>query len=84
MTAVAPVVAQCGGIWIGWSGVYLDDHGVDTLEIPESDPTDRNPTAGIKSKQVKSIAALCTKNATETNKIEFCVLNMHANNTKLK
>lgn len=54
VTAVAPVVAQCGGIWIGWSGVNFEDYGIDKLEIPESDPADKTPTAGIKSKQVKN------------------------------
>lgn len=55
VTAVAPVVAQCGGIWIGWSGVYLEDYGIKNIEIPESDPSDKTPTAGIKSKQVNRI-----------------------------
>jgi len=49
VTAVAPVVIDCGGLWIGWSGL----HTKEPLEyIPESDPDDKAPTAGLLSKQV--------------------------------
>ena len=50
VTAVAPVVIACKGIWIGWTG--LDDFHEHLDSIPESDPTDKTPTAGLLSKQV--------------------------------
>lgn len=50
MTAVAPVVVETGGLWVGWPGVHLEE-GV--AEIPESDPNDKSPTAGLKSSQVR-------------------------------
>ncbi|RXG53447.1 Bifunctional trehalose-6-phosphate synthase/phosphatase [Armadillidium vulgare] len=49
VTAVAPVVVETGGLWVGWPGVHLED-GI--VEIPESDPEDKSPTAGLKSSQV--------------------------------
>lgn len=49
VTAVAPVVVQGRGLWVGWPGVQLDDPNE---PIPESDPSDCNPTAGLKSDQV--------------------------------
>jgi trehalose-6-phosphate synthase len=49
VTAVAPVVVQGRGLWVGWPGVQLDDPNE---PIPESDPSDNNPTAGLKSDQV--------------------------------
>uniref|UniRef100_A0A6A7FPD3 Alpha,alpha-trehalose-phosphate synthase [UDP-forming]-like n=2 Tax=Hirondellea gigas TaxID=1518452 RepID=A0A6A7FPD3_9CRUS len=49
VTAVAPVVVETNGLWIGWPGVFLEDN----LEyIPESSPNDKSPTAGLKSEQV--------------------------------
>lgn len=49
VTAVAPVVIECKGLWIGWSGIF----GLtpDT-KIPEADPEDKAPTAGLLSSQV--------------------------------
>ncbi len=49
MTAVAPVVIQCSGIWVGWTG--LEDFDVAHDLIPESEPGDNAPTAGLKSNQ---------------------------------
>lgn len=49
VTAVAPVVVETNGLWVGWSGLHLED---DNVEIPESDPNDQTPTAGLKSNQV--------------------------------
>lgn len=49
VTAVAPVVVECKGTWIGWSGLF-DLKPTDP--IPESDPDDNAPTAGLKSSQV--------------------------------
>ena len=49
MTAVAPVVIDCQGIWVGWTG--LDDFNAATEKIPECDPEDDTPTAGLKSWQ---------------------------------
>ena len=50
VTAVAPVVIDCKGQWIGWTG--LDDFNEVVDTIPESDPEDKAPTAGLLSKQV--------------------------------
>jgi len=52
VTAVAPVVIECKGTWVGWPGIY------DIAEeeaIPESDGGDQAPTAGLKSNQVRYI-----------------------------
>lgn len=48
VTAVAPVVIKGNGLWIGWTGAYLKKDE----EIPESDPTDKSPTAGLRSNRV--------------------------------
>jgi len=48
VTAVAPVVVQGNGLWIGWPGVHLEKGE----KIPESDPNDTTPTAGLQSDKV--------------------------------
>lgn len=48
VTAVAPVVVQGNGLWIGWPGVHLEEG----VKIPESDPNDTTPTAGLRSDKV--------------------------------
>lgn len=48
VTAVAPVVVQTKGIWVGWPG-HLDDINE---PIPEADPNDKTPTAGLLSEKV--------------------------------
>lgn len=55
VTAVAPVVIKGNGLWVGWPGI----HSKEPLgEIPESDPSDQTPTAGLRSDQVKKIVNL--------------------------
>jgi trehalose 6-phosphate synthase/phosphatase len=49
VTAVAPVVIKCSGIWVGWTG--LDDFDLSKDVIPEAVPGDNAPTAGLKSRQ---------------------------------
>lgn len=49
VTAVCPVVIKGQGLWVGWSGLHLQDPNE---PIPESNPTDQTPTAGLKSDQV--------------------------------
>ena len=51
VTAVAPVVIQSRGVWVGWPGARLaeGDH------LPESDPSDNSPTAGLLSSQVRAV-----------------------------
>ncbi|XP_063240546.1 uncharacterized protein LOC134541223 [Bacillus rossius redtenbacheri] len=49
VTAVAPVVIQSKGLWVGWPGIHLEDESV---AIPESEPGDTTPTAGLKSEKV--------------------------------
>jgi hypothetical protein len=36
------------GLWVGWPGIHMNEGDA----IPESDPTDVSPTAGLKSSQV--------------------------------
>lgn len=50
MTAVCPVVIKGNGLWVGWPGIHLDKP---IENIPESDPNDKTPTAGLKSDQVR-------------------------------
>lgn len=52
MTAVAPVVVRCKGIWVGWPGIHLTDPNE---RIPESDPKDKTPTSGLLSEKVSDI-----------------------------
>jgi trehalose 6-phosphate synthase/phosphatase len=52
VTAVAPVVIKGKGLWVGWPGIHLPPDFNDE-DIPESDPSDQTPTAGLKSEQVK-------------------------------
>lgn len=49
VTAVAPVAINGNGYWVGWPGVHLEDPDE---PIPESDPWDITPTAGLKSDKV--------------------------------
>ena len=51
VTAVCPVVIKGNGIWVGWSGLH--DQRREEV-IPESDPTDQSPTAGLRSNQVRA------------------------------
>ena len=51
MTAVAPVVVRGKGLWVGWPGIHLEDPDE---PIPESDPADRTPTAGLLSEKVST------------------------------
>ena len=51
VTAVAPVMVQAGGLWVGWPGIHLNEDD----KIPESDLDDTSPTAGLKSKQILPI-----------------------------
>ena len=48
VTAVAPVVIQSRGVWVGWPGAPLSEG----VELPESDPSDNSPTAGLLTSQV--------------------------------
>lgn len=57
MTAVAPVVINGNGLWVGWPGIHLEDPNE---PIPESDPNDITPTAGLKSKKVSAPLPLKT------------------------
>ena len=50
MTAVAPVVVDCQGLWVGWTG--LADYSPLTDNIPESSPGDMAPTAGLRSANI--------------------------------
>lgn len=52
VTAVAPVVINGKGLWVGWPGLHLPSDFNDD-DIPESDPNDNTPTAGLLSKQVR-------------------------------
>ncbi|KAL4715519.1 hypothetical protein ACJJTC_009145 [Scirpophaga incertulas] len=54
VTAVAPVVIRGNGIWVGWPGIHLEDPNE---KIPESNPNDKTPTAGLLSKKIVPIRA---------------------------
>jgi hypothetical protein len=54
VTAVAPVVAQCKGLWVGWPGIFLESGEKEPI-IPESEDGNCTPTAGLLSKQVQLI-----------------------------
>ncbi|XP_026272691.1 uncharacterized protein LOC113202601 [Frankliniella occidentalis] len=54
VTAVAPVVVKGGGYWVGWPGIHLENPDE---AIPESDPADRTPTAGLRSDKVRAVHA---------------------------
>jgi len=49
VTAVAPVVIECDGLWVGWTG--LQDYSSED-NIPESSKDDLAPTAGLKSRNI--------------------------------
>ena len=46
VTAVAPVVIDCEGLWVGWTG--LDDFNEKIEKIPESDPGDKGQSKANK------------------------------------
>jgi len=48
VTAVAPVVIQSQGLWVGWPGPEMTEGE----QIPQPDPQDNSPTAGLLSNQV--------------------------------
>ena len=50
VTAVAPVVVEGGGFWVGWTGLTSP-----VQFIPESSPEDKTPTAGLKSDRVVTV-----------------------------
>lgn len=52
VTAVCPVVIKGNGLWVGWAGLHTEEPLED---IPESDPSDHTPTAGLKSEQVQKL-----------------------------
>lgn len=48
---MCPVVIKGNGLWVGWPGI----HSKEPLgAIPESDPSDQTPTAGLRSDQVRN------------------------------
>lgn len=50
MTAVAPAVVACNGLWIGWTGL----HDLQESEkIPEADENDQSSAASLSSEQVQ-------------------------------
>ncbi|ODN05304.1 Bifunctional trehalose-6-phosphate synthase/phosphatase [Orchesella cincta] len=52
VTAVCPSVIECNGKWIGWPGIQLKS---EDEVIPESNPDDKSPTAGLLSDQVEPV-----------------------------
>ena len=68
VTAVAPVVIQCGGRWVGWPGPCPIN---DAEQIPEACPGDITPTAGILSKQVKLQTIAFISNRQLINRVHF-------------
>jgi len=57
VSAVAPVVVQCKGLWVGWPGIHADDvDSAGAIVIPEADPNDKTPTAELKPEQMICVA----------------------------
>ena len=52
MTAVCPVVIRCGGLWVGWPGIFLSNG--ETLHEPDV-PETANPETELSSKQAVSV-----------------------------
>ncbi|XP_014255923.1 alpha,alpha-trehalose-phosphate synthase [UDP-forming] [Cimex lectularius] len=52
VTAVAPVVIENDGIWVGWPGALYTEGS----SIPESNPDDKSPSAQLKSKNIIPVA----------------------------
>lgn len=52
VTAVCPVVIRGKGLWVGWPGIHLENPNE---PIPDSDPNDKTPTAGLRSDHVVSV-----------------------------
>lgn len=48
VTAVAPVVVDSNGYWVGWPGLGTSD----LTAVPESSEGDKSPTAGLRSEKV--------------------------------
>lgn len=59
VTAVAPVVIKGNSFWVGWPGVHLENP---SEVIPESDPNDRTPTAGLRSNKARALQFNLGKN----------------------
>ena len=53
------MVVETEGLWVGWPGLHQED-GLES--IPEAEPDDRSPTAGLKSSQVYKFQNLTTHN----------------------
>ena len=47
------MVIDGDGIWVGWTGLY--NFNPDIEKIPESEPDDRAPTAGLLSRQAVAV-----------------------------
>ena len=76
VTAVAPVVINGNGVWVGWPGMHMDNPNE---PIPESDPNDKTPTAGLLSSKVSNGETICPRGLyfvgkfirTEFNELKF-------------
>ncbi len=51
VTAMAPVVMEKNGLWIGWSGLYLNEDDV----IPEGDKKSNNAAERIGPEQIRAV-----------------------------
>jgi hypothetical protein len=53
VTAVAPVVIKCAGLWVGWPGIFLEaDEPEPVMPESEGQTSQTTPAAGLLSKQV--------------------------------
>lgn len=56
------------GLWVGWAGL----HSTEPLgDIPESDPSDQTPTAGLRSDQVNLFSSMRKSKKNKENKHSF-------------
>ena len=51
VTAMAPIVCDCDGIWVGWAGLHLGDNQT----IPEGDPESTDPGQRLKCSQIRAV-----------------------------
>ena len=51
VAAIAPVIVESKGLWVGWPGPNLPQ----LLPVPEAEPYDTSPTSGLLSSQIVSV-----------------------------
>lgn len=68
---MAPVVINGNGVWVGWPGMHMEDPNE---PIPESDPNDRTPTAGLLSRKVSVATKKKRNQISKSSAFVFAIL----------